>query len=106
MANMAVRQSRARGAARRVAGQIAAEGFVGGGAGDHQAAGDGDQQRWDHGDQAIAHGEHGVGLEGVAEGNIELKDADQESGDDVDGGEQNGGERVPLAEAGGPSMAP
>ncbi len=81
--------------------EIAAEGFVGGGAGDDQASGDGDQQRRDHGDEAVAHGEHGVGLERVAEGNIELKDADQESGDDVDGGEQNGGERVTLAEAGG-----
>ncbi len=81
--------------------EISAEGFVGRGAGDDQAAGDGDQQRRNHGDQAVADGEHGVGLERVAEGNVELKDSDEESGDDVDGGEQNGGERVALAEAGG-----
>ena len=81
--------------------EISAQRFVGGGAGDHQASGDGDQQRRNHGDQAVAHGEDGVGLQRVAEGNVELEDSDQKSGDDVDGGEQNGGQRVALAEAGG-----
>ena len=81
--------------------EIAAEGTVGGSAGDDQAAGDGDQQRRNHGNQAIADGQDGVGLQRVAKGNVELEDTNQEAGDDIDGGEKNGGEGVALAEAGG-----
>jgi hypothetical protein len=72
---------------------------VGGGAGHHHASRHRDQQRRDHGDQAVAHGEHGVGFQRLAKGNIQLEDADQKSGDDVDGGYQNGGDGIALAEA-------
>ncbi len=88
-------------AGKQLPSHVDREGGVGGGAGDHHAARHRDQQRWDHGDQAIADGEHGVGLQRFAERNIELEDADQESGDDVDGGNQDGGDGVALVEAGG-----
>ena len=73
---------------------------IGRGAGDHDAPGHRDQQRRNHGHQAVAHGEHGVGLQRFAEGNVELKDADQKSGDDIDGGNQDGRDGVALVEAG------
>ena len=83
----------------KLAGQVHANGFVRGGARHDQAARDRNQQRRDHGHQAIAHGENRVGFQRVLERNVELEDADQKSGEDIDGGDQNGGQRVALAEA-------
>ena len=80
--------------------QISSQRFVGGGAGDDQAAGDGDQQGGNHGDQAVADRKNGVRLKGIAQRDAELKNFDQESGDDIDRGDQNGCERVALVEAG------
>ena len=82
------------------AAHIDRQGGVGGGAGHHHASRHRDQQRRDHGDQPVADGQHGVGFQRLAEGDIELEDADQESGDDVDGGNQDGGDGVALVEAG------
>ena len=52
-------------------------------------------------DQSVADGENGVSLQRLKEGNSLLKDADQKSGNDVDGRDQNRGQRVPLVEARG-----
>ena len=44
-------------------------------------------------------GQNGVGLECFLERNALLKDADQESGDDVDGSNKDGGQRISLIES-------
>ena len=67
---------------------------------DHHAAGHRDQQRRNHGDQAVADGQHRVGLQRFLEGNALLEDADQKAGNDVDGGDQDRGQRIALIEAG------
>src|SRR5262249_29864229 len=59
------------------------------------------QEGWNHRHQAVADGQCGVGTQCFAERYIELKDADQESGDDVDAGDQYRGKGVALVEAGG-----
>ena len=81
--------------------EIGGEGCVRGGAGDHHAASHRDQQRGDHGDQAVADGEHGVGFEGLAKRNVELEDSDEEAGKNVDAGDQDSGDGIALVEAGG-----
>ncbi len=73
---------------------------------DYDAASNRNQQRRNHGDQPIADGENGVGFQRFLEGNALLEDADEKSCDDVDGRNQNGGQRIALVEAGAPSMAP
>ena len=78
---------------------VRAERVIGCGARHDDAAGHRNQQRRNDGDQAVADGEDGVGLERLLERHALLKDADQESGDDVDGHDEDGGQRVALAEA-------
>ena len=72
---------------------------VGAGAGDDQAAGDRNHQRRDYGHQPVADGEHGVGLERVAQVHVVLQNADQEARDDVDAGDDDAGDGVALREA-------
>ncbi len=71
------------------------------GARDDQAARDGDHQRWNHGHQTVADGEHGVGLDGVAEIHVVLQDADQKAGHDIHAGDDDAGDGIALREAGG-----
>ena len=65
----------------------------------HHAARHRNQQRRDHGHQSVPDGEDGVGPERLAERNVELEDPDQKAGDDIDGGNENGGQSIALAEA-------
>ena len=69
------------------------------GAGQGDAAGDRDQQRGNQRDQPVAHGQHGIGARGLAQLDSLLQGADQQAGDDVDGGNQDRGQRVALVEA-------
>jgi hypothetical protein len=50
--------------------------------------------------QAVTDGENGVGLQGLAQRNSQLEDADQKPGDDVDSGDQYRSQGVPLVEPG------
>ena len=68
-------------------------------AGEDKATGDGDQQAGNHGDQAVTHGEDGVGLDGRHKVDALLQDADEQAGDDVDRRDEDGGEGVSLVEA-------
>ena len=86
---------------KKLAAEVDRERGAGGGARHHHAAGHRDQQRRNHGDESVAHREDGVGLKRLAERNVELEDADQESGQNIDGGDQDGGNRVALVEARG-----
>jgi hypothetical protein len=52
-------------------------------------------------DQALAHRQDGEGLGGVDQLHVVLHDADHQTGDDVDAGDQQGGQRVSLGEADG-----
>src|SRR4029077_5645888 len=79
--------------------EIDGGGGGGGGAGHDHAARHRDQKRGDHGNQAVADGKHGVGSERLAKRNIELEDSNKEAGEDVDGGNKDGGDRVALIEA-------
>src|SRR5208337_3088581 len=88
-------------AGEQLGAEVGREGGARRSAGDDHAAGHRDQKRGNHGDQAVADGEHGVGLERLAKRNIELEDSDEEAGQDVDGGDEDGGDRVALVEAGG-----
>ncbi len=87
------------GPAQQLLANLAAQhpGRVGAGQGD--ASGHRDQQRGNQGDQPVAHRQHGVGAGRLAQLDSLLQGADQQAGDDVDGGNQNGGQRVPLVEA-------
>ena len=69
------------------------------GARERDAAGHRDQQRRNDRHQAVAHREHGVGARGLAQLDALLQGADQQAGDDVDGRDQNRGQRVALVEA-------
>src|ERR1700676_3157867 len=71
------------------------------GTGNDQTTGNGNHERRDHGDQTIADGEYGVGLERLAEIHSVLQYTDEEAGDDVDGGDENAGHGVALSEARG-----
>ena len=51
------------------------------GLGDQQAGGDRDDQRRDLRHQAVADGQQGVGVGGLAEGQVVLRDADDDAGD-------------------------
>ncbi|CAB4721246.1 unannotated protein [freshwater metagenome] len=66
--------------------------------GDHQAGGDGEQQRRDLGDQTVADGEQGVRRHSVAGGHAALRHADREAADEVDQRDDDGGDRVALDE--------
>ena len=88
-------------ARKQLGAEIGGESGIRGGAGDHHAASHRNQKRGDHGDQAVADGEHGVGLERLAKRNVELEDSDEEAGKNVDAGDEDGGDRIALVEAGG-----
>ena len=80
---------------------VRAERVVRGRAGHNNAARNGYQQRRDDRDQAVADGQDGVGLERFLKRHPLLKDSDQEAGNDVDDHDEDGGQRISLAEAGG-----
>ena len=50
------------------------------------------------GDQPVAHGEHRVGARRLAQFDALLQGSNQQPGDDVDRGNQDGGQRVALVE--------
>ncbi len=81
--------------------QVGRQRDVGGGACHYHATRHRYQQRRNHRDQAVADGQDGIGFERLAKGNVELKDSNEESGNDVDTGNENGGNRIALVEAGG-----
>ena len=87
-------------ATEKLAGEIGANGFTAGSASDDDATCNGDEERGDKGYEAVAHSENGVGFGGFGERDVELENADEEAGDDVDGGDEDSGESVTLAEAG------
>ena len=64
-----------------------------------QAAGHRHEQRRNRRDEALADRQDRVGLGGRREVEAVLDDADDEPGDDVDAGDEHGGERVALREA-------
>jgi hypothetical protein len=86
--------------------EIGGEGGVRGGAGHHHASRHRDQKRRDQGDQAVADREHGVGLERLAKGDVELEDSDEKAGQDVDAGDQDGGDGIALVETRGAVHGP
>ena len=96
--NAAGQQQRLR-VAEELLAEIGAQALVGTGARDDQAAGDGDHQRRNHGHQAVADGQDGIGFDGVAQIHAMLQNADQKAGDDVDAGDQNAGHGIALREA-------
>jgi hypothetical protein len=65
---------------------------------DEQACGDRDDQRRNLADQTLADGEHGIGVEGLADRQTVRGDADGEANDDVDCGDQQRRDRVALHE--------
>ena len=71
-------------------------------AGDDHAAGDRNQQRRDLRDQAVADGQHGVDLQGVAGGHVVLHHADGDAADHVDGDDDQAGDGVAVDELHGP----
>ncbi len=81
--------------------EIRAQPGVGAGAGDDQAARNRNHQRRNHRHQAVADGQHRIGLERLAQIHAVLQHADQEAGDDVDAGDQDAGHGVALGEARG-----
>ena len=87
------------GLGQQLLANLAAQHAGGVGAGQRDAAGDRDQQRRNQRDQAVADGEHRVGARGLGQRHALLQGADQQAGDDVDAGNQDGGQRVALVEA-------
>ena len=79
--------------------ELRAEPGVRTGAGDDQAAGDGNHQGRNHRHQTVADGEHGVGLNGVPEVHVVLQHANQKAGDDIHAGDDDAGDGVALGEA-------
>ncbi len=79
--------------------EVGAKTFLRAGPRDNQSAGNRNHQSRDHGDQAVADGEHGIGLQRLYQRHPVLEDADQKSAGDVDAGDQNTGDRVALGEA-------
>ena len=89
----------------RVAAELAEQRLVGragdAGLGDDDAGGGRDDQRRDLRDQAVADGQQGVGVGGVAEAHAVLADADDDAADDVDEGDDQAGDGVAAHELGG-----
>ena len=79
---------------------------VGGGPGDDEAGRDGQQQGGDLRDEAVAHAQQAVGVGGVGDRQVALGDADGEAADEVDGGDDDGGDGVAPDELGGPVHGP
>ncbi len=82
-------------------GDVGAEVFVGGGAGDDDAGGDGDQERGDLRGEAVADGQQRELVGGFGEGEPALGDADHDPPDEVDRGDDQRGHGVALDELGG-----
>lgn len=72
--------------------------FVGGDTGDDDTGGDGDEEGRDLGNEAVADGEDTVGREGFHDGEVFLGDTDSDTGDDVDGGDDEAGDGVAFNE--------
>src|ERR1039457_6269529 len=70
------------------------------GAGNDQPARDGDHQRRNYCNQPVADGEDRVGLDGSFELHAVLQNSDEEAGDNVDRGNENGRPRIALSESG------
>ena len=67
---------------------------VGGRPGDDEAGRDGQEQGRDLRDQAVADAQEAVGVGGVGDREMALGDADGEAADEVDGGDDDGGDGV------------
>lgn len=93
--NQAESKHYARGDAQRhlateeLAPEFDADGGTTRGASDYHAASHGNEERGYQGDQTVAHGKDGVGLCGLCEWNVQLKNADEKTSDDVDGGDKD-----------------
>ena len=72
----------------------------------HHSARDRDQQRRNHRHQSVAHRQNRVGAHRFAQVNSLLQRPDQQPGHDIDGGNQNRGQRVALVEACSPVHRP
>jgi len=69
------------------------------------------RSRWragerDLGDEAVAHAQQAVGVGGGRHRQVALGDADGEAADQVDGGDDDGGDGVTRTNLAAPSMAP
>ena len=86
----------------RIAGQLRHQRLVGGAGdarlGDEQAGGGRDDQRRDLRDEAVAHGQQGIGPGGFGERHALLRDADDHAADDIDEDNEKPGDRVAAHE--------
>ena len=89
------------GLAEQLHAEVVPEGVAGAGARDDDAGGGGHEQRRDLGDQAVAHGQQGVGLERGSEVHSLLRHADDEAADDVDEDDHDRGDGVAAHELAG-----
>ena len=83
---------------RELVEQVGTEVALGRGAGHDQTGRQRDQQRRDLRDEAVADGQQAVRLDRLAERHVLLQDADREAADEVDGDDDDGGDRVALDE--------
>ena len=94
------------GKGEQLAGQFLAQFLLGGGAGDEDAGGGGGDERGNLRDQAVPDGEQGEPLEGFVDGHALLHDADGKAAQDIDEGDQNGGDGVAADEFARPVHGP
>lgn len=88
-----------------VAGELTEEGFVSGAVnaclGHEEARGGGHDEGGDLGDEAVTHGQQGVGGGGVGEGHLHLRDTDDDTGNDIDEGDEQARDGVAADKLGG-----
>jgi hypothetical protein len=87
-------------------GQLVSQFLLGGGAGHQYAGGDGDDQRGDLRNQAVADGQEREALQRLTDGHPLLHDADGKAAQHVDERDQDGGNGVAAHEFAGPVHGP
>ena len=98
IASMAGQNGQHLGIGQQLPGQFAAQVLLGGGAGDQNAGGGGGDEGGNLRNQAVADGEQGEPLQGLVDGHALLHDADGEPAEDVDEGDEDGGDGVAADE--------